>query len=110
LIAATRAPPSSVRKQFRETALASSDLVAGPVPRSPGIASPALAPPVQKEDALMIPMQPMLIDVTPALAPVMLAVALAMAGSAATFVYEALRSALVGGRSRSHHRTARLAA
>jgi hypothetical protein len=58
----------------------------------------------------MIPMQPMLIDVTPALSPVMLAVALAMAGCAATFVYEALRSAVAGGRGKTHHRTARLAA
>jgi hypothetical protein len=57
----------------------------------------------------MIPMQPMLIDVTPALSPVMLAVALAMAGCVATFVHEALRSAFAGGRAKAHHRTARLA-
>jgi hypothetical protein len=57
----------------------------------------------------MIPMQPMLIDLTPALAPVMLSVALAVVGSAALFVREALRAA-PGRRRQSATSSAALAA
>ena len=40
----------------------------------------------------MLPMQPVLVYLTPSLAPVMLSVALALVGSAALFVREAFRA------------------
>jgi hypothetical protein len=58
----------------------------------------------------MISMHPMLIDVTQALSPVMLAVALAMTGCAVKLVYEALRCGFAGTRAGRRQRTARVAA
>jgi hypothetical protein len=57
----------------------------------------------------MIPMQPILVDLAPSLAPVMLWMALALVGSTAVFIWQALRTT-PRGRSRPAPSPALLAA